>query len=225
MSIRTPLIVTILIVGAMLGLSLWVWPQIPADARVVTHWDFNGRPNGHMGKTMGLFLIPVLAIAVSALFALFPRIEPRKVNLASSAKFYRTVWIGGLCVIAVAHALVLAAALHVAVDVAAVTMTAVGILYIVLGNYLGKTRSNFFAGVRTPWTLTSDYSWERTHRLTGKLFMATGAATLAALVVYPARIAVLVLLALSLATTATAIAMSYVYWTRDPARDTGHPAH
>ncbi len=225
MNIRLPLFVTVVIVGAMLAVSLWAWPQFPVDARIVTHWDFNGRPNGHMGKTMGLFLAPALAAVLGLLFALFPRIEPRKLNLASSAKYYRAMWIGALCVLGVAHGVVVAAALHAAVNVTAVTMGAVGVLYIVMGNYLGKTRSNFFAGVRTPWTLTSEYSWERTHRLTGKLFMVTGAATLAALAVYPARFAVFILLALSLATAATAIAMSYVYWMRDPGRDTGHLVH
>ena len=51
---------------------------------------------------------------------------------------------------------------------------AVGTLFIIVGNYLGKTRSNFFIGIRTPWTLSSDSVWQKTHRLAGKLFMLSG---------------------------------------------------
>jgi len=221
MSIRIPLIVTVILAGAMLGLSLWAWPLLPAHTPIVTHWDFNGRPNGYMGKTMALLFGPVGAILLSSLFALFPRIEPRKINLASSAKFYRAVWIGSLCVLMVAHGVIVATALHHALNVGGVLMSTVAGLFIVLGNYLGKTRSNFFAGVRTPWTLSSEYSWEHTHRLAGRLFMATGAATIAALIVYPSKIAIFVLLAMTTLTAVVAIVMSYIYWSRDPARYTG----
>ena len=49
-----------------------------------------------------------------------------------------------------------------------------GILFMMIGNYLSKTRSNFFIGIRTPWTLSSDAVWQKTHRLAGKLFMLSG---------------------------------------------------
>lgn len=221
MSIRIPLIATVILAGAMLALSLWAWPQLPPHAAIVTHWDLNGKPNGHMGKAMALLFGPVAVIVLSVILALVPRIEPRRLNLASSAKFYRAVWIGALCVLAIAHGAIVATALHYAINVGVVILSAAAAFFIVLGNYLGKTRSNFFAGVRTPWTLSSDYSWERTHRLAGKLFMATGATTIAALVFYPQRIAGLILFGMALVTAAVAIVMSYVYWSRDPARDTG----
>jgi uncharacterized membrane protein len=45
----------------------------------------------------------------------------------------------------------------------------------VIGNFMGKFRKNFFVGIRTPWTLTSDVVWERTHRFAGWLFVLAGA--------------------------------------------------
>jgi uncharacterized membrane protein len=94
-------------------------------------------------------------------------------------------------------------------------------MLIVLGNYLPKSRSNFFAGVRTPWTLSSEYSWEHSNRLFGRLLMMSGAATLAALLVLTAKLATMILVGMVLASAAASLVMSYVYWTRDPNRQQG----
>ncbi len=64
---------------------------------------------------------------------------------------------------------------HVGAQVGGIVVAAVCLLLIVIGNYLGKTRSMFLGGVRTPWTLSSEYSWQRTHSLAGKLFVLSGA--------------------------------------------------
>ena len=34
-----------------------------------------------------------------------------------------------------------------------------GLLLVIIGNYFGKLRKNFFAGIRTPWTLASNEVW------------------------------------------------------------------
>ena len=97
-------------------------------------------------------------------------------------------------------------------------MGAVAILLMVIGNYLSKTRSNFFAGVRTPWTLASDYAWERTHRLTARLFLALGAIMLVLSFSTSVRIAAYVFLALLVSVILAAVVMSYVFWRNDPDR-------
>ena len=88
----------------------------------------------------------------------------------------------------------------------------------VVGNYLGKMRSDFFFGIRTPSTLSSELSWNRTHRLGGKLMIALGA-LVAAAAAFPT---VLVWLAVLLAGTAFLVAVVFVYsyrlWRDDPAR-------
>jgi uncharacterized membrane protein len=67
-----------------------------------------------------------------------------------------------------------ALALGVPIDLPFVLCLSISVLFIFLGNYMGKLRRNFWAGIRTPWTLASDVVWERTHRLGGWLFVATG---------------------------------------------------
>lgn len=89
MSIRLPLIVSLLIVAAMVGLSAWAWPLIPDTARVAVHFDVNGVANGFAGKELALLMLPAMAAGVIALFGAIPYIEPRRFNLAASAKFYK----------------------------------------------------------------------------------------------------------------------------------------
>jgi uncharacterized membrane protein len=64
-------------------------------------------------------------------------------------------------------------------------MLAVGVLFMLLGNYMGKLRRNFFVGIRTPWTLASDAVWERTHRFGGRLFVLGGLAMVIVALVDP----------------------------------------
>ena len=218
MNIRLPLIVSLLVVAAMAALSAWAWQLLPDTARIAVHFDANGVENGFDDKARALIMMPVMAFGITALLAVIPQIEPRRSNLAASGKFYRAVWIGVIAILAMAHTSIVLGALHVAVDIPHTVLPAVAVLFIVIGNYLGKTRSNFFAGIRTPWTLSSEYSWEKTHRLTGRLFMLAGAATLAASFALPAKIAAEIMLAGLLASAAVGVVASYIYWRRDPSR-------
>src|SRR6202011_202774 len=114
--------------------------------------------------------------AIAVLLAFIPQLEPRRLNLAQSAKAYLATWIGTLVVLAGAHLVIVLAAVGRPANIVTVTSLLVGGLLIVTGNYLGKARSNFFFGIRTPWTLSSDLSWDKTHRLAGRVFVAIGAA-------------------------------------------------
>jgi uncharacterized membrane protein len=218
MSIRLPLIVSLMLVAAMAGLSAWAWNAIPPTAQIPIHWGMNGEANGFAGRDRALTMGPLLTLGLALVFAMIPRIEPRRFNLASSAKFYRAAWIGTLCLLAVVHTAVVLNALHIGANAREFVMPGVAILFILIGNYMGKTRSNFFAGIRTPWTLTSDYSWEKTHCLTGRLFMLAGAATLISSLALPATIASEIMVAGVLASALVGIIASYIYWRRDPAR-------
>lgn len=87
-------------------------------------------------------------------------------------------------------------------------------LFIVLGNYMPKTRSNWFVGIRTPWTLSSEETWVKTHRFGGKLFVLIGIMLVASGIMRPDWVA-LALLPVSLAVGALLWVYSYVVWKRD----------
>ena len=224
MNNRLPMVISLLLVAAMLGASLWAWTALPADIRIPIHWGFDGMPNGFAGKTAGLLFAPLLAAAISILFFVIPLVEPRRANLVSSSKFYRASWIGIVVLMTAVHGATVAAALHYRVNVGSVVLASVSLLFMVIGNYLGKSRSNFFAGVRTPWTLSSEYSWQRTHILAGRLFIAAGALGFATTLALPVRDASHVFFVAMAATVVLSVVASYVFWLRDPDRKSGNGA-
>jgi len=221
MNTRTPLFVSFAVVAAMLAISAWAWLHLPPGTSVPIHWNADGQPDGFARGPFALFMAPAMTALVALLFWVVPKLEPRRLNIAASAKFYRAVWIGVILLLAAAHGASLYTVLHAGVNVSNVVLAAVCLLIIVVGNYLGKTRSMFLAGVRTPWTLTSEYSWQRTHSLAGKLFIAAGAVGFAAAIALPAQQATHIFLYALGGAVAVSVIASYVYWRRDPLRHTG----
>jgi uncharacterized membrane protein len=218
MKSRGSIVISAAVVVAMLAASLWALFHIPPGTRIPIHWDIYGNPNGFAKAPLGLFMTPAMAALIAVLFAVIPMLEPRRLNLERSAKFYHATWIGVIVLMAAIHGLALYSATHAGIQVGGIVIGAVCLLLIVIGNYLGKTRSMFLGGVRTPWTLSSEYSWQRTHGLAGKLFIASGIAGFAAVIALPLPIAVVIFACAAIATVLVSILMSYVYWRRDPER-------
>ncbi|MEX2506872.1 MAG: SdpI family protein [Pseudohongiellaceae bacterium] len=174
LSFTPMLILSAIVIAIMLALSRWAWIELPGDVRIPIHWNFRGEVDGYAGKPMGLLFMPLMALVLCLAFAFAPRIEPRCQNFARSRKAYRMVWGSVLAMILALHASMILSILGFGVDVISVLLVMLGAQFIILGNYLGKTRSNFILGVRTRWTLSSELSWNKTHRLGGKLFMLLG---------------------------------------------------
>ncbi len=178
MNLRPFAIVAVVAVAIMIGMSAWAWFQVPADAQIPIHWAADGTPNGYASKTFALLFLPALGAGLGALLYVLPRFEPRSQNLARSGSAYVQVCSGVMIVLVVTQLSIVLAAVGRPLPVNLVVGLAVGGLFVVLGNVLGKVRSNFIFGVRTPWTLTSDLAWNRTHRLVGRLFVVLGLAVL-----------------------------------------------
>jgi len=214
---------TIVVIGggiviAMLALSAWAWPQIPDGAQVPIHWGPSGEIDGYAAKWVGLLAMPALTVGLVALLALIPRIEPRRDHLRRSWTAYLATCVAVLVFTGIIHGVVVLAALGNDVDITAIVLIALGAMFIVIGNFLGKTRSNWFFGIRTPWTLSSELSWARTHRAGGWLFIGEGALVLLTTVVLGPEVAMWVMLASLLPGTAALFAYSYLVWRDDPAR-------
>ncbi|MFH1852872.1 MAG: SdpI family protein [Candidatus Neomarinimicrobiota bacterium] len=172
-------IISLVVIILMFLGAFWVRLLIPAGQPVPVSWNFNGDPARYGNPDIALFIIPLVAVVVSLLFIFIPRIEPRKQHFVQSVKAYSVIWVGLLVVLAVVQVLILVTAAGNQVDVVTVLMVTVGVLFMVMGNYQGKIRSNYLLGVKTPWTLTSELAWNKTHRLAGKLFMLLGAILIA----------------------------------------------
>ena len=219
MNRRGPSIFSAIVVGAMLLLSAWAWIQLPADAQVPIHWGPDGQVDGYAGKTVGLFLLPLVTSGVAALFWVLPVIEPRRANFEKSGKAYAAIWIGVMLMLAAIDVVAVAAAMGVELDVTLLVLVATGALLIVIGNYLPKVRSNYLMGIRTPWTLTSDLSWTRTHRVGGRLFVVEGLVFIVLGFLQPAsEVLFVVLIGGIVVMLMFVFAYSYRVWKTDPAK-------
>lgn len=221
MKTRNPLIASTVLIVAMIAASVWAWSAIAPDAQLPIHWDVQGHANGFAPKPVALGFAPAFALVLTALFALWPRVEPRRINLAASRYPYAAGWIGAVGILAAIHVIVVMEALGKVLNVGSATLAAVSVLLIVLGNFLGKSRANFFVGVRTPWSLSSDLSWEKSNRICGWLMVLTGLAVLTALISGPFDVAVFVMIVGAAGSALTGAVASYVYWKRDPDRHAG----
>lgn len=158
---------------AMVVTSLWVFVQIGPDALVPIHWNAKGEVDGFGGRGY-LFVMPGLALLELAILVAAPYFEPRVGRKLLHTKAYPLILLGAIVTMACVHAVVLSAAQGRDYSLRLVIGTATGGFLMLIGNYLGKVRSNFILGIRTPWTLSSELAWKKTHRLGGRLFVLLG---------------------------------------------------
>jgi uncharacterized membrane protein len=165
-------IASLVFILLMLGVAVWIYPQLPARAPI--HWGANGVANGWAPRFWAAAFPVLLMVGLALLFAILPVISPRKFGIAPFARTYGIIVMVTLAFLLVIGTIALFAAAGHQVSMELVAPIAVGALLMVVGNFMGKFRKNFFVGIRTPWTLTSDVVWERTHRLAGWLFVLAG---------------------------------------------------
>ena len=166
--------IQILVIVASVVLSIYFYQIFPAT--VPTHWGINGEVNGWGPSWVGAFILPAILIAIYFLFDLLPRIDPKRANydqFKTAYAFFKTA------IMLVLFGVYLVASLNVigvAVSVSFWVPVLIGLLFIVLGVFMGDVRHNYFVGIRTPWTLASEEVWNKTHRFAGKLFVIGGLA-------------------------------------------------
>ncbi|GAC1422464.1 MAG: SdpI family protein [Ktedonobacteraceae bacterium] len=167
-------IVALLIIGLQIAIAAGTYPFLPAI--VPSHWDAAGNVNGYLPKFTNALIVPLLSIGIFLLMRILLATGPRLTDQDPRAtqRISSLLLIGILLFMLVMQIITLAIPLGLPINVSFVINLAVSILFIFIGNYLGKLQRNFWAGIRTPWTLSSDITWERTHRLGGWLFVGVG---------------------------------------------------
>ncbi len=172
MSTRTASIVVLALFGLALAASLVLYPSLPD--RVPVHWNMRGEVNGWAGKTVGSLVLP----AGSLLFLFFilagEWLSPEHFKVSAFRSAFNYLMVICAALMLYIHILVLASALHPHHFYGRWMIGGVFLFFAWLGNMLGKTRRNFWIGIRTPWTLASDAVWIATHRLGARVFMAVG---------------------------------------------------
>jgi len=166
--ISIALIVIAIIAGAAL------WNQLPDQ--MASHWNANDQVNGTMPKFWGVFMMPLITLGMLALFLVVPNIDPLKANIAQFRETFNIFIILIIAFMLYVHGLTLAWSLGFTnFKMSSALLPLMGILFIGIGFVLRKAKRNFFIGIRTPWTLSSDNVWDKTHQLGSILFMVSGA--------------------------------------------------
>lgn len=165
-------IVPVIIVAVSLILSVIFFLNFPE--RVPTHWNFAGEVDNYSSRATAAFGIPALLVLMHFMFLFLPAIDPKQERYVQFARVYhifRAVIMAMLLLIYIAVGL---SGLGYQVPIIVITPVLVGILFIILGNYFGKLKMNWFVGIKNPWTLSSETVWNKTHRMGGKIFMLAG---------------------------------------------------
>ncbi len=205
---------------AALGFSLWALPQLPAQ--VATHWGFSGEPDGWSSAAFAAFLLPGMMLLLSALFSALPTIDPLKRNYEFHGSVYFLLANVIVIFMVVLHLLVLGTALGWPVDMRVAMPILLGALFVFIGNLMTRIRPNWFMGIRTPWTLSSERVWRKTHRVGGYCFTIAGLVVMVSGFVVPGAMATKVLLAALLPAIVWPVVYSYLEWRRE--RDEGSAA-
>jgi uncharacterized membrane protein len=161
---------SLLIIAA--AISFWSFPQLPE--RVASHWSFSGQVDGWSSRSFHSWFFPGLLVGIYLMFLALPAIDPKKERYAD---FLEAYYIFKNCIITVLFTIYVSATaynLGYGVNIGAITGGTIGVMMMVIGNYFGKLKRNWFIGIRNPWTLSSEDVWNKTHRLGGKLFVIWG---------------------------------------------------
>ena len=209
-------IASLLLALAMAAVSIAVGLPLPADLQLPIHWDLSGQPDGWAGKWTGLLMPAGITAALSLLFWFLPSLEPRGRNFLRSQGLYLWGWAAVLLIGISIQIVVLSFALGWGIPANHVIVASLGLMLLIIGNQLGKSRSMYLIGIRTPWTLASEEVWIKTHRLAGKLMVVAGiVALVAALLPLPSGLLATVLGGSIAVAALIPVVYSFLLWRRE----------
>ncbi len=202
----------LLAILAALALSFWLEPQLPE--RVATHWGLDGQPDGWSSPLVAAFLLPGFMLLLAGIFQVLPRLDPLKRAYSEAGSPYWIIANVVLGFMAVLHGAVLGFALGWPIRMATLAPVGVGVLFVILGALMHRMPPSWFMGIRTPWTLSSESVWRKTHQLGGICFVVAGVLLAIAGWVRPEGMLVTLMILAGVA-AAVPVAYSYVAWRRE----------
>ncbi len=163
-------------VAILLPALVWVilWDKLPET--IATHFGADNTANGWSSKGFAVFGIPLIMAALHLFCLIVTSLDPKHKNIGKKP-LGMVFWIipsVSLVVMSVIYAM----ALGVKIEVGFVVLLLMGVLFIVMGNIMPKTRQNYTFGIKLPWTLNDEDNWNKTHRLAGFCMVIAGLITL-----------------------------------------------
>lgn len=166
---RTCVITTIVcLLPILLGLA--VYNRLPEQ--VAVHWGMDGQPNGWMPRHFAVWAIPAFLAVLNFICHVGVNSDPKR-EAQSQRLLTLSKWLPAALSL-ILDPIVLFIAMGAEISVELVTCCIIGVVFIVVGNYMPKCRQNYTMGIKLPWTLNDEENWDKTHRLAGPLYILAG---------------------------------------------------
>lgn len=160
----------IIILSFVIG--IYLYPQMPE--RMASHWNSAGKVDGDISRFWGTFLMPIVSAGMLLLFLAIPKIDPLKKNIKKFRPYYDWFILLMIVFLFYIYLLTIFWNLDYRFNMTRMIIPAIGILFIYIGFLTENAKRNWFIGIRTPWTLSSERVWNKTHKIGGKLFKISG---------------------------------------------------
>lgn len=205
-------IVTMLIIvaiAATFAVSAAAYPWLPAV--MATHWGMHDIANGFMSKGIGVFFIPVMMVGLALLLFWLPTTDPLRNNYAAFKKEYLWLVATIMAFFLALQIAILAWNLGLPFSMSTVVLPSMGLLFFVMGMIMPRLRRNWYVGIRTPWTLSSDAVWTETHKVGGIVFQILGV-LMFGILLFPSNMAFALLLGSVVIASLGVVVYSYVVY-------------
>ena len=169
------LIISTLLIILITWITAFIYSDYLPDP-VPTHWNIDGEIDGWTAKPWGVYILPIIDTATILLLLVLPKIAPKGFRLEGALKVYYLLTLVMAVFMLMIMLFMFSAALNKGFNMTTWIMSGIGLLFIIIGNYLTKIPKNFFLGIRTPWTLSNDEVWFKTHRVSAWVFIIAGLA-------------------------------------------------
>jgi uncharacterized membrane protein len=163
-------IIGIIVLSFVIGICFY--PQMPE--KMASHWNAKGQVDGYMSKFWVLFLMPLVLAGLALLFFAIPKIDPLKANIERFRKYYDGFIILLLVFFLSIDLQIILWNLGIEISPNVMLPIGLGLLFFYIGILCEHSKRNWFIGIRTPWTLSSERVWDRTNKVGGKLFKTAG---------------------------------------------------
>ncbi len=174
-------IISSLLILLPIVVGVVMWDSLPP--RMTTHWGIDGTGDATSSKGFAVFGMPLILLAFHLLCLLFTACDQK--SRAQSGKVLSLCFFIVPFMSLIVGGIIYAEALGMGINVVSTIMALMGVLFIVIGNYLPKCRRNRFIGVRIKWTLENEENWNRTHRFSGRIWTVGGLCILAMMFLPP----------------------------------------
>jgi uncharacterized membrane protein len=198
-----PILVILIFLTAI---YLYFFVELPDQ--MVSHWNELGEADGYMNKFWGVFLMPIVSLFIYLMFTFVPRIDPLKKNVEVFRKHFDRFILAIMVFFIYIYALTIIWNLGIIYNMTAAIVPALILLLWFAGDLTKKAKRNWFIGIKTPWTLSSDEVWDKTNKLGGTLIQAT-AAIMCLGIIFPGYFVWLLMVPL-LSSVAITLVYSYV---------------